>query len=403
MSVQVDPRAEWRRSSHMRGAFTATSLRPQHARRDWPKVKERSLALVEYSTTRDDVDHILEWMIGEVNASHTFVWSRRSSEQVKGSTIGMLGCDYEFAKDDDGNAGYRITKIYKGADWELDAHGPLSQAGVDVKVGDFLLAVNGVKVDTAMPRGAFLGWRIADADHGEKEGGAATTRVARWSAAHRVQPPARRIEGKRKYIATRPAARSGYLRAQHWAMACGPPAPVVASTTAKGIIDERERGGFIRIANRDAERPARTYYARRDRGPSACRAVRHLGAEVMLINHAAGSGGDCSVHVPPERSQVIGTHMGGMTAIDGLPSFVTRLDQHADDGRVRDRRPWSVEGYGVQPDIEVYNDPTSLAAGQDKQLETAISVVLEEVAAKPWVDPRPPAWPNRTTGGSTER
>jgi tricorn protease len=418
MSVQIDPRAEWRQIvTDAWRIYRDFFYDPNMHGVDWPQVKTRSLALVENASTRDDVDHILEWMIGEVNASHTFVWNRRSSDQTKQSTIGMLGADYELAKDADGNTGYRITKIYKGADWELDAHGPLSQAGVDVNVGDFLLAVNGVRVETTLPpTAAFMGMagrptRITVSKKAVNDKDARSSLVNPLH--HEFELRLRDwIEGNRKYIADKTGGKVGYI--------------YVRSTGVDGlqdlqrqfvgqhnrpglIIDERWNSGgfiphrFIEMLNR----PARTYYARRDSLPERVPGRTHLGPKVMLINHAAGSGGDLFPYMFRQSGlgKLIGTRTwGGMTAIDGYPSFIDggsismpTMGAYEIDGT------WSVEGYGVQPDIEVYNDPTSLAAGQDKQLETAISVVLEEVAAAPWIDPPPPAWPNRTAGGSTER
>jgi tricorn protease len=418
LTAQIDPRAEWKEVvTDAWRIYRDFFYDPNMHGVDWPKVKERALHLVDYASNRDDVDHILEWMIGEVNASHTFVWNRRTDDYGKHSNFGLLGCDYELAKDAAGHEGDRISHIYKGADWELDAHGPLSQAGVDVSEGDFLLAVNGVQLDMGLPPTApFLGMAgrptritvskkaVLDKDARSSlvkpVGNEYELRLRDWIEANRKYI-ADKTDGKVGYIYVRSTGADGLIDLQR---------QFVGQHTRPGlIIDERWNSGgfiphrFIELLNR----PARTYYARRDSLPERVPSQTHLGPKAMLINHAAGSGGDLFPYMFRQSGlgKLIGTRTwGGLTAIDGFPNFIDggsismpTMGAYEIDGT------WSVEGYGVQPDIEVYNDPTSLANGQDKQLDTAISVVLDEVNTHPWVDPQPPAWPNRTAGGSPER
>jgi len=220
------------------------------------------------------------------------------------------------------------------------------------------------------------------------------------------------IESNRKYIEEKTGGKVGYIYVRSTGVEGLEDLQrqfVGQHTKAGLIIDERWNSGgfiphrFIELLNR----PARTYYAMRDSLPSRVPFMTHLGPKVMLINHAAGSGGDLFPYMFRQSGlgKLIGTRTwGGLTAINGFPNFIDggsvsmpSMGSYELDGT------WNVEGVGVAPDIEVYNDPTSLANGQDKQLDTAIATVQQEVKDHPWVDPKPPAWPNRTAGGSRER
>jgi tricorn protease len=171
------------------------------------------------------------------------------------------------------------------------------------------------------------------------------------------------------------------------------------------IVDERWNGGgmlpwrFIELLNR----PVLNYWARRD-GISWRSPYRtHLGPQVMLINHAAGSGGDAFPYYYREAGlgKLIGTRTwGGLVGLTGNPGLidggycsVPTFAIYELDGT------WTIEGHGVEPDIEVIDHPTLLAKGIDPQLEKAIDVVLEELKTNTWRDvPRPP-YPDRSGAG----
>src|SRR5262249_27865378 len=97
-------------------------------------------------------------MISELNVGHAYVRAPGDVEHSPTVSVGMLGCDYELVEPRSGPAAYRISRIYEGAAWDYDARGPLSQPGVSVREGDYLLAVNGTPVDTRQdPWAAFIG------------------------------------------------------------------------------------------------------------------------------------------------------------------------------------------------------------------------------------------------------
>ena len=167
------------------------------------------------------------------------------------------------------------------------------------------------------------------------------------------------------------------------------------------IIDERWNGGgmiphrFIELLNR----PVRSYWATRD-GKSWRTPYRtHPGPKVMLINHAAGSGGDAFPYYFRQAGlgPLVGTRTwGGLVGIWDYPELV-------DGGRVTAPRgalfpvrgKWEIENQGVAPDVEVEQTPADVIAGKDPQLEKAIALVMAELAKSPPVAPKRPPIPQR--------
>jgi tricorn protease len=174
------------------------------------------------------------------------------------------------------------------------------------------------------------------------------------------------------------------------------------------IVDERWNGGgqipwrFIEILNR----PAFQRIPWRDGGDARVPAVSHQGPKCMLINGAAGSGGDEFPWLFRLKGlgKLIGTRTwGGLVGLSGNPGLidggylaVPTMAFFEEDGT------WSVEGHGVDPDIEVIADPALMVDGGDPQLDAAIAHMLEELERSPVVAPKRPAYPNRAGFGLAE-
>ena len=171
------------------------------------------------------------------------------------------------------------------------------------------------------------------------------------------------------------------------------------------IIDERWNGGgmiphrFIEILNR----PVLSYWARRD-GESWRTPLRaHDGPKVMLINHAAGSGGDAFPYYFKKLGlgKLVGTRTwGGLVGINQFPSLVDggacaipTFGIYNTDGK------WTIEGHGVDPDVQVVDDPTALAKGKDPQLEKGVEVIMDELRKNPPRKVKKPAYPDRSGAG----
>jgi tricorn protease len=175
------------------------------------------------------------------------------------------------------------------------------------------------------------------------------------------------------------------------------------------IIDERWNGGgqiptrFIELLNR----PLTNFWARRDVQDLAWPPDSHQGPKCMLINGLAGSGGDAfpAYFRQAKLGKLIGTRTwGGLVGIGGSPSLidgaavtVPNFGYYDTDGT------WGIEGHGVDPDIEVPDDPSKMMDGADPQLDAAIEHMLKELKARPFVRPQRPAPPDRSGMGIKDK
>ncbi|MBC7834706.1 MAG: PD40 domain-containing protein [Phycisphaerales bacterium] len=416
MTTMIDPREEWKQIFTdawriQRDFFYVANMHGV----DWPKIKDQYARMLADCATREDVAFVLAEMISELNVGHAYVTSPGDVQAQPTVPVGMLGCDFEVADGlagPDGAAGpklYKISKIYTGASWDTDARGPLSQPGVDVKVGDFFLAVNGVPVDASRdPWAALQGMAgravtlTLSAEPANKEksrdivveplGSETSLRYRAW------------IESKRAYVDEKSGGKVGYI--------------YVPNTGVDGqndlfrqfygqigkealVIDERWNGGgqiptrFIELLNR----PVTNYWARRDGKDWTWPPDSHQGPKCMLINGLAGSGGDMfpALFKQSKVGKTIGTRTwGGLVGISGNPGLidggyvsVPTFGFYERDGT------WGIEGHGVDPDIEVIDDPAKMVSGGDPQLDTAITLMLDEVAKNPYKAAKRPADPDR--------
>jgi len=153
MKFEVDPRKEWRQIFNeawriQRDFFYDPNMHGV----DWKAVKKQYEPMLEDCATREDVSYVIREMISELNVGHAYYFGGDEEESPQVS-VGMPGCDFEL-----NNGAYQIVNIIEGGPWDADARGPLSQPGTDIKVGDYLLAVNDVPVDTSKdPWAAFQG------------------------------------------------------------------------------------------------------------------------------------------------------------------------------------------------------------------------------------------------------
>ncbi|NIM19691.1 MAG: peptidase S41 [Candidatus Latescibacteria bacterium] len=413
MVKQVDPREEWRQIFMdawriQRDFFYDPNMHGV----DWLAVRKQYEAMLKDCASREDVSFVIREMISELNVGHTYYWGGDVEEAPRVS-IGSLGCDFERK-----NGSYRIKKIIEGGPWDVDARGPLSQPGVDVKEGDYLLAVNGVPVDSDKdPWAAFQGLAnrtvtitvsekpkmdddarhvVVKLDHNEY-----LLRYRHW------------VEKNRKYVEDKSDGKVGYI--------------YVPNTSIWGqnelvrqfygqrdrqalIIDERWNGGgqvptrFIELLNR----PVANYWAVRDQGESIpWPPDAHHGPKCMLINGLAGSGGDYFPFWFREAGcgKLIGTRTwGGLVGISGNPRLVDGGYTSAPTFAFFEKDgTWGIEGHGVDPDIEVVDDPALMVGGEDPQLDTAIEHMLEEIKRNPYVPPERPPYPDRSGMGILEK
>lgn len=420
----VDPREEWEQIftdawRRHRDFFYVENMHGV----DWDAVYKQYHAMLKDASSREDVSFIIGEMISELNVGHAY-YSGGDVEGQPNTSVGLLGAEYELGSETDGegntHTAYRFKKIFEGGPWDSDARGPLSQPGVEISEGDYITHVNGSKIDTSMdPWAAFIGLAgkdttitVASALAGDEEtinereytlkpmGSEFNLRYRDW------------VEDNRAYVEETSSGKVGYIH--------------VPNTGVQGqnelfrqfygqmgkdalIIDERWNGGG-QIPNRFIElldRPRTNYWARRDGKDWAWPMDSHQGPKCMLINGMAGSGGDMFpwLFKQHELGALIGTRTwGGLVGISGVPGLidggytaVPNFGFYETDGT------WGIEGHGVDPDIEVVDDPTANAKGRRPQIDVAVRHMLDEIEKSGYQPPRKPASPVRTGVGISEQ
>jgi tricorn protease len=412
MTAQIEPREEWKQIFHeawrlQRDFFYDPTMHGV----DWKAVREQYAKMLADCNSREDVGFVISEMISELNVGHAYYFGG-DIESAPGVSVGMLGADFALKE-----GAYQIAKIHRGAAWDTDAVGPLSQPGVKIKEGDYLLAVNGTALDTGKdPWAAFQGMadRVVTLTVSEKPKIDASARevVVRLLGAEGNLRYRSWIERNRAYVEKATNGRVGYIYVPNTGTdgQSDLMRQFVGQMTKEAlIIDERWNGGgqiptrFIELLNR----PVTNYWARRDGKDWVWPPDSHQGPKCMLINGPAGSGGDMFPWLFRQSGlgKLIGMRTwGGLVGITGYPPLVDGATVTAPafafykkDGN------WGIEGHGVDPDIEVVDDPALMTNGGDPQLDAAIKQMLNELKARPYVAPKRPAYPNRTKIGIPDK
>jgi tricorn protease len=400
----VDPRAEWKQIFNdgwrlERDYFYDPNMHGV----DWEAMRKHYGALVDQASTREDVNWILGELIGELSASHTYR-SGGDLEQPERRATGLLGADFALE-----NGAYRIKRIVDGAVWDSEVRSPLARPGVNVREGDYLLAVNGRRLDpTEDP------WAAFDGLTGSVEllvNGAPSVEGARKVLVETLPSEGRLrnlawIDANRRRVLEASGGRIGYI--------------YVPSTGVDGqnelarqfygqahmdglIIDERFNSGgqipdrFVELLNR----PVSNYWAVRAGQDWQWPQVANQGPKVMLVNEWSGSGGDAFPYYfkRAKLGPLVGTRTwGGLIGISGAPALVDggsvtvpTFSIYSTEGQ------WIIENEGVTPDITVVDDPGLMAQGRDPQLERAVQEAMSLLQKNPPKRPARPPYPNRTS------
>ena len=404
LEMTVDPVAEWRQ------IFTDAwrierdfFYDPGMHGVDWKAMRERYGRLIDDCITRSDVNYVLGELLGELNCSHTYRGGGDLDESGPGRSVGYLGCD--FALD---QGAFRIRKILEGAAWDFHVRSPLRQPGVNVKEGDWLLAVNGRALDPGKdPWTAFQGLgdkpvflTVNDKPNTE---GAREVLVQTMGSESWLRHYAW-IEANRRRVDEASGGQIGYVYVLNTAVE-GQNQLVrqLRGQIAKAgmIVDERWNAGG-QIPDRFIEmlgRRVTNYWAVRDGRDWTTPSVSHTGPKAILANGWSGSGGDCFPWLFREKGlgPIIGTRTwGGLIGMTGAPGLIDGGHVTVPTFSIYDKKgEWIIEGHGVDPDIVVLDDPAQLAKGTDPQLERAIEEVKKALQANPPTQPAKPAYPKR--------
>lgn len=408
--AQVDPRAEWEQMlvdtwRLFRDYFYQEDMHGL----DWPAVRERYLGALFDATSREDLAFLTGEMMAELNVGHAYNGRVASSGPAApdGPVAGLLGADFERVGDH-----LAVVRLLAGGSYDTDARNPL--AHTQVAVGHVLLEVDGMPVDaTRSVHEALLG---------------TAGRTTQLTFASELGD----VEGTRYDVLVEPLPSEASLRYRDWVhrnrerveeLSGGRIGYVhVPDTGANGqnelvrqmqgaihapalLVDERWNGGG-QIPTRFVEmldRPLVNRWAVRHGEDWDWPPDGHFGPKAMLINGWAGSGGDAFPYYFRQAGlgKLIGRRTwGGLVGLSGNPSLIDGTRHSIPTfGFYELDGTWGIEGHGVDPDIEVMDDPSALARGEDPQLEAAVAHLLAELERAPAVFPARPKGPDRAGSG----
>jgi len=403
ISVKVEPRAEWAEMFQEAWRINRDYFydKGMHGV-NWPAMRAKYAKLLPEVPTRDDLNRVIRGMCSELAVGHSYLAGGDRLHEPKPVPVGLLGADYEVAE-----GRYRFGKVYGGLNWDTELKAPLVAPGVEVKGGEYLLAVDGEDVTPAREvYAAFedkVGRRVELKVGPRADGTGARTVVVEPIASESPLRNRDWVEGNLRKVRERTGGRVAYVYVPNTADLGHSyfKRYFFPQADKEGIIvDERFNGGgsvadyYIDILRR----PVVSYWAMRHGAPIRTPGAAIPGPKVMLIDETAGSGGDLLPWM--FRRFQLGTLIGrrtwgGLVGILGFPVLldggrVTAPDLafYTDDG-------WRVENEGVPPDVEVEQWPADVMAGKDPQLDRAIETVLESLRRDPPRALEPPAAPVR--------
>lgn len=406
LSMKIEPQREWTQIFNdgwriFRDWFYQKKLHGL----DWLRLKEKYARLLPSLSHRADLDFIFGELVGEVNSGHTYVnWG--DFPRVKRLDTGLLGAELKA----DAKAGrYMISKIYAGENWNEATRSPLSEQGVGVQVGDYLIELNGFEVVLKDNP-----YRLLENTVGRKISIKVNARPEAAGAREYWIKPIKSelglfyldwVRSRRQMVDRLSGGRIGYIH--------------VPDTSTQGntelykgmyafknkealIIDERYNGGgFIPVVMTELlARKTLNYWATRGLEMNPDPGVAHDGPKVMLINGYSSSGGDAFPYYfkKSKLGLLIGTRTwGGLIGLSGNPDLADGGSINIPTfGFVDTDGNWAVEGEGVAPDIEVIDRPELVAAGKDPCVEKAVEVLMEQLKKNPVKKPAQPSEPDRS-------
>ena len=315
---------------------------------------------------------------------------------------GMLGAEFE----DDGSGHYRIAKIFVGENWDDNYRSPLTELGVDVSVGDYLLAIDGVELTTEQNPYQLLegkgGKQVALTVNSQPSMSGARTETVKTITTERNLRYLDWVMSRAALVDELSGGRIGYIHLPNTAIEGNRMLQKLFYSQSQKdglIVDDRYNGGGF-IPDRMIEMLSRTtlsFWTRRGVEANRTPGFAHDGPKVMLINGYAASGGDALPYYFRKNGlgQLIGTTTwGGLIGLSGNPMLVDGGGILYPTFRLYDTEgQWAVENEGVAPDIEVWDLPEVIARGGDPSIEKAVEVLLQELESYTG-DPESPTPPD---------
>ncbi len=411
VEVKIDPVAEWRQIFNEAWRINRDYFYdPNMHGANWAAMKTKYEALLPDVAVRADLNRLLMWMSSELVVGHHRVGGGDTLSDTETVPGGLLGADYRIE-----NGRYRFAKVFGGLNWNPDLRSPLTEPGVDVKAGEYLLAVEGKDLkppEDLYSRFERTSGRIVEITVGPNADGSGSRAVKvvpiEDEAALRNRDW---VERNLRYVTEKTNGRVAYV--------------YVPNTSTQGydyfrryffpqsdrqaiIVDERHNGGgqvadyYIDILRR----PFISMWAMRYGADLRTPLASIQGPKVMLIDETAGSGGDLlpwMFHKLGIGTLVGRRTWGGLVGILGFPVLMDGGTITAPNLAIWTAdKGWVVENEGVPPDIEVEQTPADVIAGRDPQLDKAIEVVLKQLEANPPATPKRPPYPVKTVKTSGE-
>ena len=351
--------------------------------------------------SRRDLNYVFADMMGEITVGHLGVGGGDVPD-VRTIPTGLLGADYKIE-----NGRYRFARVYDGENWNTDLRAPLTQPGVNVQEGEYLLSVNGRDV-----RATDNVYSFFEATSGKSvllrvgsnpdESGAREVTVVPVASEARLRNLAW-IEGNRRKVDEATGGKVAYVYmpdtafggltnfTRYYYAQVGKEAVIIderfngGGALATDIIEHLKRTMMSLVATRDGEDEVQPQGA-------------IFGPKVMIINEFAGSGGDAMPNYFRRASvgKLIGKRTwGGLVGRAGAPPLMDGGFVTAPSSAVwGPAGEWDAENVGIAPDIEVEHDPALVRQGKDPQLERAIAEVMTELKKNPVAKPKRPAYPD---------
>ena len=400
--LEIHPAEEWRQiyreAWHLQRDFFYD---PGYHGLDLKAAEEKYRVYLDGLQSRSDLNFLMEEMLGELTVGHMFMGGGDLPE-VKHVRAGLLGADFTVE-----NGRHRIARIYTGENYNPDLRAPLTEPGVNVAVGDYLLAVDGRDLAGTVELYSFFqdkAGRQVVLRVGPNPGGAGgrDVTVKTIDDEHGLRQRAW-VEENRRTVDRLSNGKLAYLHLPDTAM-LGLTAfnryyfPQMGRPGV--VVDERfNHGGQLDDYYVDfLQRKVLSAWTGRDGLDLVSPMGANDGPKVLLINEFAGSGGDAfpwnfrRLGIGP----LVGKRTwGGLVGIGGYPSLIDggrltapRTAVYGREGR------YEVENIGVAPDVDVELDPKAWRAGHDTQLEKAVEVALDRLAKSPPPVLRKPPFPN---------
>ncbi len=403
MEVRVDPLMEWKQMYHEGFRLERDFFYdPGFHGYDLKAAEKRYEPYLEGLGSRADLNYLFEESLGGMTVGHLRVGGGDFAD-VKRVQGGLLGADYTVE-----NGRYRFARIYDGENWNPQLRAPLTQPGVNVAQGEYLLSVDG---RDARPTDEVYKYFEGTANKsvllrvGPNPDGSGSREVTVVPIAAEnglrnlawVEENRRKVDelskGRLAYIYLPDTAQGGYTFFNRYFF------PQAGREGA--VVDERFNGGgtMTDYILEYLQRRLLNYRTTRDGEDTTWPVSLIQGPKALIINEYAGSGGDAMpFHF---RELKIGPLIGKRTW-GGLVGFFGPQEQLMDGGVVSTpsrgfwtpRGDWEVENAGIAPDIEVDLDPHAVRQGHDPQLEKTVEVLLDELAKHPLPVHKKPAYPN---------